>query len=140
MPGEPTLPAEHYPDYFQIVTVPFNHALEGTAANTLPFMYVEPRATNGTGIVVDSIVIGISVQEGAAETVEVVHATTVQATTGFVSLQTSTVSTNVLGTTVTTINTDNNFVPAGSWLMLKFNAALGTAHGCVTIRFRSRLK
>lgn len=140
MAGEPTLPNEHYPDYFQIVTVPFNHALEGTAANTLPFMYVEPRATNGTGIVVDSIVIGISVAEGAAETVEVVHATTVEATTGFVSLQTSTVSTNATGTTVTTINTDNNFVPAGSWLMLKFDAALGTAHGCVTIRFRSRLK
>lgn len=140
MPGEPTLPNEHYPDYFQIVTVPFNHALEGTAANTMPFMYVEPRASNGTGIVVDSIAIGISVVEGAAETVEVVHATTVQATSGFVSLQTSTVSTNALGTTIPTINTDNNFVPAGSWLMLKFDAALGSAHGCVTIRFRSRLK
>jgi len=140
MPGESVLPNEHYPDYFQVVTVPFNHALEGTAANTLPFMYVEPRATNGTGIVVDSIAIGISVAEGAAENVEVVHATTVQATTGFVSLQTATVSTNALGTTIPTINTNNNFVPAGSWLMLKFDAALGTAHGCVTIRFRSRLK
>ena len=140
MAGENILPNEHYPDYFQIVTIPFNHALEGTAANTMPFMYVEPRATNGTGIVVDSIVIGISVVEGAAETVEVVHATTVQATTGFVSLQTATVSTNALGTTITTINTSNNFVPAGSWLMLKFDAALGTAHGCITIRFRSRLK
>ena len=140
MAGENVLPNEHYPDYFQIVTVPFNHALEGTAANTMPFMYVEPRATNGTGIVVDSIAIGISVVEGAAETVEVVHATTVQATTGFVSLQTATVSTNATGTTIPTINTSNNFVPAGSWLMLKFDAALGSAHGCVTIRFRSRLK
>lgn len=140
MPGENILPNEHYPDYFQIVNVPFNQASEGTAAHTLPFMYVEPRATNGTGIVVDSIAIGISVEEGAAETVEVVHATTVQATTGFVSLQTATVSTNAFGTTIPTINTSNNFVPAGSWLMLKFNAALGTAHGCVTIRFRSRLK
>jgi len=140
MAGENVLPNEHYPDYFQIVNIPFNHALEGTTANTLPFMYVEPRATNGTGIVVDSIVIGISLAEGAAETVEVVHATTVEASTGFVSIQTATVSTNALGTTITTINANNNFVPAGSWLMLKFNAALGTAHGCVTIRFRSRLK
>jgi hypothetical protein len=140
MAGESTLPNEHYPDYFQIVTVPFNHALEGTAANTLPFMYVEPRSTNGTGVVIDSIAIGISVVEGAAETVEVVHATTVDATSGFVSLQTATVSTNALGTTIPTINTSNNFVPAGSWLMLKFDAALGSAHGCVTIRFRSRLK
>jgi hypothetical protein len=140
MAGESTLPNEHYPDYFQIVNVPFNHALEGTGSNTLPFMYVEPRSTNGTGVVIDSIAIGISVVEGAAETVEVVHATTVDATSGFVSLQTATVSTNALGTTIPTINTSNNFVPAGSWLMLKFDAALGAAHGCVTIRFRSRLK
>jgi len=140
MPGEPTLPNEHYPDYFQIVTVPFSQASEGTGAFTIPFMYVEPRANNSTGIVVDSIAIGISVVEGTAETVEVVHATTVQATTGFVSLQTATVSTNVLGTTIPTINTNNNFVPAGSWLMLKFDAAQANTHGCVTIRFRSRLK
>ena len=140
MPGENVLPNEHYPDYFQIVNVPFNQASEGTGSHTLPFMYVEPRATNGTGIVVDSIAIGISVLEGTAETVEVVHATTVQATSGFVSLQTATVSTNAFGTTIPTINTDNNFVPAGSWLMLKFDAAVANAHGCVTIRFRSRLK
>lgn len=140
MPGENVLPVEHYPDDFQIVTVPFSQASEGTGAHTIPFMYVEPRASNGTGIVVDSIAIGISVVEGTAETVEVVHATTVQATTGFVSLQTATVSTNALGTTIPTINTANNFVPAGSWLMLKFDAAQTNTHGCVTIRFRSRLK
>jgi hypothetical protein len=140
MPGEPTLPNEHYPDYFQIVNVPFAPPFEATGAFTVPFMYVEPRATNGTGIVVDSIAIGVSLIEGAAENVEVVHATTVQATSGFVSIQTAVTSINAAGTTIPTINTDNNFVPAGSWLMLKFDAALGTAHGCVTIRFRSRLK
>jgi len=140
MPGESVLPVEHYPDDFQIVTVPFSQASEGTAAHTIPFMYVEPRASNGGGIVVDSIAIGISVVEGTAETIEVVHATTVQATTGFVSLQTATVSTNALGTTIPTINTSNNFVPAGSWLFLKFDAAQANTHGCVTIRFRSRLK
>jgi len=140
MAGESTLPNEHYPDYFQIVNVPFCPPFEGTGAHTVPFMYVEPRASNGTGIVIDSIAIGISVAEGAAETVEVVHATTVDATSGFVSLQTATVSINAAGTTIPTINTSNNFVPANSWLMLKFSDALGTAHGCVTIRFRSRLK
>ena len=139
MPGEPTLPNEHYPDYFQIVTVPFNQASE-SASLTVPLMYVEARSSNGTGIVVDSIAIGISVVEGTAETVEVVHATTVQATTGFVSIQTAATSVNTLGTTIPTINTDNNFVPAGSWLMLKFDAAQANTHGCVTIRFRSRLK
>jgi len=140
MAGENILPNEQYPDYFQIVNVPFNQASEGTGAWTVPFMYVEPRATNGTGIVVDSIAIGISLAEGAAENVEVVHATTVQAQTGFVSIQTAITSINAAGTTIPTINTSNNFVPAGSWLMLKFDAAVGTAHGCVTIRFRSRLK
>jgi hypothetical protein len=140
MPGEPTLPNEHYPDYFQIVTVPFNHTLEATAAHTIPFMYVEPRASNGTGIVVDSVAIGISVVEGAAETVEVVHATTVDATSGFVSIQTAATSVNALGTTIPTINTSNNFVPANSWIMLKFSDAQANTHGCVTIRFRSRLK
>jgi hypothetical protein len=140
MPGENTLANEHYPDYFQIVNVPFNQASEGTGAFTCPFMYVEPRATNGTGIVVDSIAIGVSLAEGAAETVEVVHAPTVDAQTGFVKIQTAVTSINAAGTTIPTINTDNNFVPAGSWLMLKFDAAVGTAHGCVTIRFRSRLK
>lgn len=138
MAGENVLPNEHYPDYFQTVSFPFMHALE-SAGFAIPLMYVEARATNGTGIVVDSIVIGISVVEGAAETVEVLHATTVQATTG-TSIQTSPVSTNALGTTVTTINASNNFVPAGSWLILKFDAAVAAAHGCVTIRFRSRLK
>ena len=138
MAGENVLPNEHYPDYFQTVSFPFVHVLESSGF-AIPLMYVEARATNGTGIVVDSIVIGISVVEGAAETVEVLHATTVQATTG-TSIQTSPVSTNALGTTVTTINASNNFVPAGSWLILKFDAAVGAAHGCVTIRFRSRLK
>ena len=140
MPGEPTLPNEHYPDYFQILTFPFSPPFEGTAAHTVPFMYVEPRSTNGTGIVVDSIAIGISVVEGDAETVEVVHATTVQATTGFVSIQTAPTSVDALGTTIPTINTSNNFVPANSWLMLKFSGAQTSVHGCVTIRFRSRLK
>lgn len=134
MPGENVLPASEYPDDFEIVSVPFNHVLEGTAANTIPFLYAD------VDLVVDSVVVGISVIEGAAETVEVVHATTIQATTGFLSLQTATVSTNTLGTTVATVNTSNNLVPAGSWIMLKFDAALGAAHGCVQIRFRTRLK
>jgi hypothetical protein len=132
------LPAEQYPDYFQIVTAAINHNLEAASTFVIPVMYVESRG-NGSGIVIDSIAIGINTVEGAAETVEVVHATTVQATSGFTSVQTSTTSVNALGTTLPTINTSNNFVPAGSWILLKFDAAQGAVHGAVTIRFRSRL-
>ena len=138
MPGENVLPNEHYPDYFQIVTIPFFHAMVPTG-NCLPLMYVEPRATNGTGIVIDSITYGVAIQETLADTAEIIHAATPQATTGL-SLQTATIPLNVLGTATTTINSDNNFVPAGNWLILKANAALGQVHCCITIRFRSRLK
>lgn len=139
MPGESVLPNEHYPDYFQVVSIPFFHAMLNTSNDIIPLLYVEPRANSATGIVVDSITYGISVVESAADTLEVIHATTPQATTGL-SLQSATVPANVLGTATTTINTSNNFVPAGSWLILKASADLGQVHGCVTIRFRSRLK
>ena len=139
MAGENVLPNEHYPDYFQIATIPFFHGMLNTTGDIIPLMYVEPRASNGTGIVVDSITYGISIQESSADTLEVIHATTPQATTG-TSIQTATTPSNAVGTATTTINTDNNFVPAGSWLILKASADLGQAHGCVTIRFRSRLK
>ena len=129
---------QNYPDNFQVITAVINHNLESATYFIIPVMYVEGRGS-GTGVVIDSIAIGINVVEGTAETVEVVHATTVQATTGFTSVQTATTSVNAQGTTLPTINTSNNFVPAGSWIMLKFDAAQGTVHGAVTIRFRSRV-
>jgi len=128
---------QYYPDNFQVITVILNHNLEAATTFVIPVMYVESRGT-GSGIVIDSIAIGINVVEGAAETVEVVHATTVQATTGFTSVQTAVTSVNAQGTTLPTINTSNNFVPAGSWVLMKFDAAQGSVHGAVTIRFRSR--
>jgi hypothetical protein len=139
MAGENVLPVEHYPDDFQVVSIAFFHGMLNNSNDIIPLMYVEPRATNGTGIVVDSITYGIAIAESAADTIEVIHATTPQATTGL-SLQTATVPLNVLGTATTTINTSNNFVPAGSWLILKASDNMDQVHGCVTIRFRSRLK
>jgi hypothetical protein len=128
---------QQYPDTFEIINAVINHNLDAPTLLTIPVMYVESRGT-GSGIVIDSIAIGINVVEGAAETVEVVHATTVQASTGFTSVQTAATSVNALGTTLPTINTSNNFVPAGSWILLKFDAAQAAVHGAVTIRFRSR--
>jgi hypothetical protein len=138
MAGENILPNEHYPDYFQIVSVNMNHADVPATLDCVPIMYVEPRATNGTGIVVDDIAIGVQVID-AAEDVELIYATTPQATTG-TSLQTAVTSLATVGTYEPTINIANNFVPAGNWILAKFSDGVDAAHIAVTLRFRSRLK
>lgn len=138
MAGENILPNEHYPDYFQTVNVNMNHADVPAALDCVPIMYVEPRASNGTGIVVDDIVIGVQVID-ATEDVEFIYAATPNATTG-TSLQTAVTSLAVVGTFEPVINTDNNFVPAGNWILAKFSDGVDTAHIAVTLRFRSRLK
>lgn len=138
MAGENILPNEHYPDYFQIVSLNMNHADVPAALDCVPIMYVEPRASNGTGIVVDDIIIGVQVID-ATEDVELIYATTPNATTG-TSLQTAVTSVAAVGTFEPTINTANNFVPAGNWILAKFSDGVDTAHIAVTLRFRSRLK
>lgn len=138
MAGENILPNEHYPDYFQIVTVNMNHADVPAALDCVPIMYVEPRATNGTGIVVDDIIIGVQVLD-AGEDVELIYSPDPNATTG-TSLQTAVTSVATVGTYEPTINTANNFVPAGNWILAKFSDGVDAAHIAVTIRFRSRQK
>ena len=138
MAGENVLPNEHYPDYFQIVTVNMNHADVPGLLDCVPVMYVEPRATNGTGIVVDSIVYGVQVID-ATENVELIYSTDPNATTG-TSLQAAVTSLGTVGTYIPTINTSNNFVPAGNWILAKFSDGVDAAHIAVTIRFRSRPK
>jgi hypothetical protein len=138
MAGENILQNEHYPDYFQIVTVNMNHADVPGALDCVPIMYVEPRATNGTGIVVDDIIIGVQVVD-AGEDVELIYSTDPNATTG-TSLQTAVTSVATVGTYEPTLNTANNFVPAGNWILAKFSDGVDTAHIAVTIRFRSRQK
>ena len=138
MAGENILPNVHYPDYFQLISVNMNHADIPAPLDCVPIMYVEPRATNGTGIVVDDIVIGVQVID-AGEDVELIYASTPQATTG-TSLQTAVTSVATVGTYEPTINTANNFVPAGNWILAKFSDGVDTAHIAVTLRFRSRLK
>ena len=139
MAGENTLPNEHYPDYFEVVSFPFYHAMVKSTTNTLPLMYVEARATNGTGIVVDSITFGVNVVETAADTAQIISAATPQATSG-TALHATACALDALGTTTVTVDPANNFVPAGNWLLLKASDSLGQVHGSVTIRFRSRLK
>jgi hypothetical protein len=45
-----------------------------------------------------------------------------------------------VGTYEPTINTANNFVPAGNWILAKFSDGVDAAHIAVMIRFRSRQK
>lgn len=137
MAGESVLPAEHYPDYFQVLSHSIDHILIPNTSNRMVWFYVEPRAGNGSGIVVDSITYGIAVTE--ALTLDVMHASTPQATTGTL-IQSSSVSASSQGAISATINPSNNFVPAGNWVSVKTSGNANTIHGAVTIRFRSRLK
>ena len=138
MAGETPLPAEHYPDHFELISLNINHADVPATLDCVPIMYVEARASNGTGIVVDAITIGVQVLD-ATEDVEFIYAATPNATTG-TSLQTAVTSVAATGTFTPTINTSNNFVPAGNWILAKFSDGVDTAHIAATIRFRSRLK
>ena len=137
MAGENIIPAEHYPDYFQVLSHNIDHILIPNTSNRMAWFYVEPRASNGSGIVIDSITYGIAVTE--ALTLDLFHATTPQATSGTL-LQTAAISAGTVGTYTATIDTANNFVPAGSWISIKTSGNSSTLHGAVTIRFRSRRK
>lgn len=138
MAGENILPAEHYPDYFQVVSFALTHSNFDNTTHTTPLMYVEARNANGSGIVVDNITFGVGVSE-ASTTMELISATLPEASTG-TSIQSSTVNVASTGTKTTTISNTANFVPSGYWILAKANQNIGQFHGAVTIRFRSRLK
>lgn len=138
MAGENIMPAEHYPDYFQVVSFALIHTNFDNTTHTTPLMYVEARNANGSGVVIDSVTYGVGVAE-AATTMEVIYATLPEATTG-TSIHTSTVNVATTGTKTTTIDPSNNFVPSGYWILAKANQNVGQLHCAVTIRFRSRRK
>lgn len=138
MAGETVLASEEYPDYFQVFSHSIDHNLIPNSSNRMTIMYVEPRAGNGSGIVIDSVTYGIA-HEDATVTLNLFHATTPQALTG-TNIHSTPASAAALGTVTTTINSSNNFVPAGSWINLVTNVNANQLHGSVTIRFRSRMK
>lgn len=124
------LVTQHYPDDFQIHTTFLRHG-DVPTDDCVPIFYADRT------VVIDSIVYGVS-EIDATEDVELVHATTPQATTG-TSLQTAVSSLATLGQVTPTINTANNEVPSGSWIIAKFSDGTDTAHVTIQIRFRSRL-
>lgn len=127
------LVTQHYPDDFQILNFTIIHSGVPAALDTLPLFYADRR------LVVDSITYGVAVAEtGSSDTVELVHATTPQATTG-TSIQSATSSINTVGTVTPTVSSTNNEVPSGSWVIAKFSDSLGQVHLNIQVRFRSRI-
>lgn len=129
MAGENVLPVQEYTDDFQILSFPFVHNLD-SSNNTIALFYAD-RA-----LVIDNIVYGVVTLENV--TAQLQESTTPQAASG-TALHTAQ-SMNVQGTYVVAPDSSANLIAAGSWVLLKFSGATTTVHGCVTIRFRSRLK
>jgi hypothetical protein len=121
---------QNYPDDFQIHTTFLRHG-DVPADDCVPIFYADRT------VVIDSIVYGVS-EIDDTETVELVYATTPQATTG-TSIQTAVSSLATLGMVTPTVNTANNEIPSGSWIIGKFSDGVDTAHVTIQIRFRSRL-
>jgi hypothetical protein len=162
MPGETSLPVQHYADDFQILTVPFVSAAGVTDPN--PILYAD------RDLVIDEIVVGITVIGGAAAVLNfrvsnnpaetaaasmciinldgavpnVVANDTLIATTDNVLRysSTGTLYTTAAGSTAingVTAGVQSNLIPKGSWLVVDPTSATA-ARVIVQIRFRSRLK
>ncbi len=129
MAGENVLPVQEYTDDFQILSFPFVHNLD-SGNNTIALFYAD-RA-----LVIDNIVFGVVTAESL--TAQLQESTTPQAASG-TALHTAQ-SMGTQGTYVVAPDATANLIAAGSWVILKFSAATSSVHGCVTIRFRSRLK
>jgi len=160
MPGENSLPVQHYADDFQILTIPFVTASGITDPNAI--LYAD------RDLVIDEIVVGVTTvgASGAlinfrastnpgdtaaasmcvinVDTANVTASDTLVATTDNVlryssagALQTTTVgSTAINGVTA---GVQSNFIPKGSWLVVDPTSA-SSARVIIQIRFRSRLK
>lgn len=127
------LVTQSYPDDFQILNFTFVHSGVPASLDSMPLFYADRR------MVIDSITYGVAVAEsGGPDTVELVHATTPQATTG-TSIQSAASSINTVGTVIPTISSTNNEVPSGSWVIAKFSDALGQVHLAIQVRFRTLL-
>jgi hypothetical protein len=148
MAGETTLPAQYYPDDFQILTYPLNN----TSALTVdtPWFYCDRN------IIVDQVVINISTAGtgGSSPLVAICKTTagTLAAPANVITSLTAISSTVSLAAAATTVMTTDsttkfldkttNFVDAGNWVVFDLTGTMPSAAliGAITIRFRSRPK
>jgi len=149
MAGENILPAQHYPDDFQIVTYSVHNY--NTLSDNVAWFYADRN------LIIDAFYVGVSVAAGNAAVVKLVKTAggatgTSGAPTAFAltanSLGSGTAvdisDSLALGTTGTKIGTivnTANFVDAGNWVGLCCTTAPTSALvGAINVRFRSRPK
>jgi hypothetical protein len=148
MAGETTLPAQYYPDDFQMLTYALNNF--GALAVDTPWFYCDRN------IIIDEVIVGVSTAGtgGSSPTVSISKTTGGTAATPALPLASlvvisSTVSLAATGTTVMTtdsatkfLDKTTNFVDAGNWVAFDLTGTMPTAAlvGAITIRFRSRPK
>jgi hypothetical protein len=139
MPGENVLPAQYYPDDFQIVS----HVVHDASLADLALVYADRN------LILDSAVLCCSgTAVGGTATIEIVKvaspniptSTNIQAGTSISS--TLSIAANSAATVGTITNT-TNFVEIGSWICIKTTVGGGTLanfRGTINLRFRSRPK
>ena len=159
MAGETVLPAQHYPDDFQIVTELFSAPASGAGT---PLLYAD------RSLIIDSITIGI-LTGTSTNTLDIVKtstavpadgvitpsvlntasATILTGTSGTVPAGTANANSVVVLTTesgvgalgvTTKLDNTKNTLDAGNWLFLSPSGTMTSAAIVVQIRFRSRPK
>ena len=117
------------PDFFQDLAFHIGHAVVPNSNNTVLLYFAERP------VVIDSCTYGVAVTDSL--TCNLIHVTNPANTTG-TNVQTAAASMSATGTVRPAINSDNNLVPAGSWLVAKFSGNANTLHVGIHIRYRTR--
>jgi hypothetical protein len=153
MAGANSLVTQHYPNDFQIVTVPFVAA--ASTSDPVVFMYAD------RDLVIDSVVVGIIVPGGGNGRLNIEEATAPNSSAGtiicsfnidggnnaaagdtIISDTDSVVRIDAAGDSQnvgasTKINNANNLIQKGRWVMIDFENTFAAFRGTVQIRFRS---
>ena len=133
MPGENTLPVEHYPDDFRVVT----YHVETTPSDKV-VVYCDRN------MVVDSISYSISAAGAASSTATLKAVAPGTAPTG-ANVAAGTAVSNALAVDATgvvfgtIVNTENQLL-AGTHLGIDYTGTVTNLRGVIQIRLRSRLK
>jgi hypothetical protein len=135
------LVTQHYPDDFQVLSVPFRSFASGN------LLFYFDRDT-----VIDSIVFSVQTAGGAGSSLQLAKTTGGTATTpasgaaanvtGGTALHTAVDISSGTATTVvslTTPSSDTNLVKAGNFIGVIVAGTIGTPSGLISIRFRSRV-
>lgn len=124
------LVTQHYPDDFQIVTLPLNTTGDGADQA----LFYADRT-----IVIDAVYVGTAVADTSAALVIKHAATPVATDIAAGTAVTSSMDIAATGTVTGTVLAAGNEVAAGRWIGCDFTSATDNYKGVVQIRFRSRV-